>query len=90
MDYSTGGPVSIDDVVLAVVCQSYVIGFIEGQALGNEGGQALYCLPKDGLSASDAARTVHAYLTRHPGFLQLPANASVVASLVDKFPCSPR
>lgn len=92
MDYGTGSAVSIDEVILAAVCRSYVTGFIEGQALKNEAAlsKVPYCLPSDGLSASDAARTVHAYLTRHPALLQLPANVLVASSLVDKFPCSIR
>ncbi len=88
VERAAGIPISLDQMVAATRCQSYVAGFIESTVFSvGSGAKPLFCIPSTGLSAADAAITVHAFATLHPGMLEIPAAAFVAASLGERFPC---
>jgi hypothetical protein len=81
--------ISLDQMISATACRSYLTGFIQSSAF-SEGALAakrLFCIPPEGISVEDAAIVVHAFATQHSGISHLPAAAIVAASLKQKFPC---
>jgi hypothetical protein len=89
MQRQGGEPISIDRMILATMCRSYIVGFIESSAF-NESARSiepLFCL-SSAISANEAVRVVHAFATLHPDMLDLPAAAFVAASLEEKFACA--
>ena len=89
LERQSGKPIPLNDVILATMCRSYVVGFIESSAF-NEGVRSFkppFCVPA-GVSADQVVRAVHAFATLHQAMLDLPAAAFVAASLQEKFPCT--
>ena len=82
-------PISLDQMISATACRSYLTGFIQSNAFseGVLSAKRLFCIPPDGISAEYAAIVVHAFATQHSAMSGLPAATIVAASLKQKFPC---
>jgi len=88
VEQQAGTIISLDRIISATACRSYLAGFIESNAFseGALSAKRLFCIPPGGISVQDAAIVVHAFATQHQGMLDLPAAALVAASLEEQFP----
>lgn len=79
----------------AMICLTWINGFLEGQKLANEylpieqkrGDYLRYCLPTDGIVLDMVARNFVQYVDQNPQEADLPKEQSLQNSLIQKFPC---
>jgi hypothetical protein len=75
-------------------CSGYIAGFVDAYGLAQdtekyrEGlSHPLYCLPKDGLAASQGVRIVVKWLREHPETLHQDRKVLVTLAFESAFPC---
>ncbi|MBI3663395.1 MAG: hypothetical protein HY234_10145 [Acidobacteria bacterium] len=90
--FSDGEKLDYESAGIALSCQSYIIGFIEGYTLAKSMGESKtlkpsYCPSPTGTDTSQAVRIVTKWLSDNPDKLHIRADMLVLAAMSKAFPC---
>ena len=83
-----------EELTSGFLCLGYISGFADGFAVGLEmeksqtgSSHSLFCVPNNGLPASQGLRIVVKWLHEHPGRLHQPSGVLITLALEEAFPC---
>jgi Rap1a immunity proteins len=86
--HSEGTVTTADEKIAAVICSSYITGFLDSFVLIGEAPiKKLICLPDRGFTVDQAERVFLKFLTQNPEVLHEPGRGLLFQALGKAFPC---